>query len=183
MQNNTFITHEPSYSPSRRRPLARASHAGPHCITFTCGCCSFGTCRQPEQRAAMSSKRFGSRPQDRRSSHAVNVEPGRTEPLPCNSFDSPNTPPSPLRVDFVLVQNMDRTRTNNGMDTDNVVQRPPRDTQDQELLLADRAGVTRSSFRKGLGVPCHPPPSVALDAAYSYTDNVPYSLATQCWQY
>jgi hypothetical protein len=37
--------------------------------------------------------------------------------------------------------------------TDSAVRRPPRDTQEQDLFLADRPGVTCSSFLNGLGVP------------------------------
>jgi hypothetical protein len=101
----------------------------------------------------------------------VNFEPDNAERLPRNLFDSSPLCP-PMRVDFGLAPNLDRTGTNNRICTDNAVQRPPRDTHEQDLFFADRAGVICSSFRRGLGVPpCvgHPSAVDCCDAmAYLY---------------
>jgi hypothetical protein len=149
---------------------------------------------QPEHRA--QDKRcwpFASPQQDRRWPFAsrVNVEPGRTthaqEQCTCSTSPHPRcarrfcscSEPKPY-------QDQQRNARSSA------VRRPPGDTQEQDLFLADRPGVTCSSFSKWLGSAtagcCAGHPTSHRHRSLAWTrctradDAPPGSLSIPCWQ-
>jgi hypothetical protein len=184
MQNETFITDEPFNSLSRRQPLARGSlspacrsalhHAVPlwSLLWYVHGQNTEQYCRPSVSKVHRTG---AGQPQALQKADQV-------EPLPYKEHGICSTPPSsPVRVDLVLVPNLGRNRTNKGVHTVSAVRRPTRDTQDQDFHLADRPGVSCSSFSQRLGSAIHRQRWLR-STRRTRTDDAPYSRSIPCWQ-